>query len=81
MFNSGGVINNKITIHTLGPKGTNCDKAGYLWLRQKKFHGDIELHSTLEAALVEVKKNKDDLLLGCAVYPDLHKIVFENLIF
>lgn len=74
-------MNNKITIHTLGPKGTNCNKAGYLWLRQKNFHGDIELHSTLEAALVEVKKSKGDLLLGCAVYPDLHKIVFENLNF
>jgi len=68
------------TIHTLGPAGTNCEKAGYLWLKNNNFNGDVILYSTLEEALVEVKKNKQDLLLGCAVYPDLHHIVFKNLI-
>ena len=23
-------------VHTLGPKGTNCEKAGLLWLKNKK---------------------------------------------
>ncbi|MBY4839844.1 hypothetical protein [Pantoea sp. DY-5] len=74
-------MDRKIIIHTLGPEGTNCEKAGYLWLESKKVYGDVKLYSTLEDALIEVRKNTHDLLLGCAVYPDLHKIVFENLDF
>lgn len=74
-------MDHKIIIHTLGLEGTNCEKAGYLWLESKKVYGDVKLYSTLEDALIEVRKNTHDLLLGCAVYPDLHKIVFENLDF
>ncbi len=44
------------TIHTLGPAGTNCEKAGYLWLKNNNFNGEVILYSTLEEALVEVKK-------------------------
>lgn len=69
-----------LTIHTLGPAGTNCEKAGYLWLENNNLRGEVVLYPTLEEALVEVKKNKQDLLLGCAVYPDLHNIVFKNLL-
>ncbi|MFZ4215342.1 hypothetical protein ACOZB2_28620, partial [Pantoea endophytica] len=62
-------MDRKIIIHTLGPEGTNCEKAGYLWLESKKVYGDVKLYSTLEDALIEVRKNSHDLLLGCAVYP------------
>lgn len=74
-------MDHKIIIHTLGPEGTNCEKAGYLWLESNKVYGDVKLYSTLEDALIEVRKNTHDLLLGCAVHPDLHQIVFENLDF
>lgn len=38
------------------------------------------LHETLETALEAVfSTDKDAVLLGCVVYPDLHKIVFNNL--
>lgn len=46
------------TIHTLGPAGTNCEKAGYLWLKNNNLNGEVILYSTLEEALVEVKKTR-----------------------
>ncbi|GGE59525.1 hypothetical protein [Priestia taiwanensis] len=66
-------------IHTLGPKGTNCEKAGRLWLECQGVQGEVFLHGTLEEALIHVKKTEGSALLGCAVYPDLHHIVFKNL--
>lgn len=68
-----------ITIHTLGPKGTNCEKAAYYWLEKNKLDGNIILHETLEFAVEEIKKDNDCILLGCIVYPYLHNIVFKNL--
>ncbi|HHR6130357.1 TPA: prephenate dehydratase domain-containing protein [Providencia alcalifaciens] len=68
-----------ITIHTLGPDGTNCEKAAYHWLSKKKLEGNVFLHKTLEVAIEEVKKNKNSVLLGCIVYPYLNNIVFQNL--
>ncbi|WP_207389281.1 hypothetical protein [Marinobacter halodurans] len=68
-----------VTIHTLGPAGTNCEKAGYFWLENKGLKGDVKLYDTLEIAITEVKKKPNDVLLGCAVYPELHHLVFENL--
>ncbi len=67
------------TIHTLGPKDTNCEKAAHYWLEQKKLHGDIILHETLEAAVEKIKSDNNCILLGCIVYPYLHNIVFKNL--
>lgn len=66
-------------IHTLGPINTNCEQAAYKWLEENKIEGEVFLHNTLEDALLEVKKNDFAALLGCVVYPDLHKIVFSNL--
>ncbi|WMN61730.1 hypothetical protein NI389_18135 (plasmid) [Pseudoalteromonas xiamenensis] len=69
----------KITIHTLGPTGTNCEKAASKWFADNNIEGDIVLHQTLEIAVKTIENSDTDLLLGCAVYPDLHNIVFENL--
>ncbi|WWB88578.1 hypothetical protein V5F90_12155 [Priestia aryabhattai] len=66
-------------IHTLGPEGTNCEKAGYLWFERQGIQGQVFLHQTLEEALVHVKETESSALLGCAVYPYLHDIVFKNL--
>ena len=65
-------------VHTLGPKGTNCEKAGLLWLKNKGVRGEVRLYETLEEALLHVKSTENSVLLGCAVYPFLHQIVFEN---
>ncbi len=39
----------------------------------------MKLYRTLEKATEHVRKDKDGVLLGCIVYPDLHNIVFQNL--
>ncbi|WDE11838.1 hypothetical protein [Thalassomonas haliotis] len=73
------MLENKLTIHTLGPSGTNCEKAASKWFLDKKLEGNVVLHPTLEAAVENIGDSDSDLLLGCAVYPDLHNIVFKNL--
>ena len=67
-------------VHTLGPRGTNCEKAGLLWLKNQGLQGEVRLYETLEEALPHVKMTENSVLLGCAVYPLLHNIVFENLL-
>ena len=67
----------KLVIHTLGPQGTNCELAATTWFKELNIEGKVVLHPTLEIAAQEIKDSKHDLLLGCAVYPDLHKLVFE----
>lgn len=69
-------------INTLGPSGTNCEKASFKWLMDKSFKGSCQVvtHETLEAAIDATLKNKESsLTLGCVVYPHLHEIVFQNI--
>ncbi|RCK13087.1 hypothetical protein DT075_04165 [Bacillus licheniformis] len=46
-------------VHTLGPKGTNCEKAGLLWLKNKGVRGEVRLYETLEEAPALLKKSTD----------------------
>ena len=69
-----------IHIHTLGPNGTNCERAAREYMLRNGQLGEIQLHDTLEIALIEcLKSTHNSVLLGCVVYPKLHEIVFENL--
>ncbi|WP_261566770.1 hypothetical protein [Frankia gtarii] len=70
-----------LTVHTLGPVGTNCEAAAHHWLdRQGLTDHAVVLHPTLEKAAEVVKAEADGhVLLGCVVYPDLHHLVFRNL--
>ncbi|TNV21668.1 hypothetical protein FH968_06155 [Buttiauxella sp. B2] len=69
-----------ITVHTLGPAGTNCEKAAHLWLENNNQGGEVRLHQTLESAAKYMEQNENnDVLLGCIVYPYLHHLVFKNL--
>lgn len=69
-----------ITVHTLGPAGTNCEKAAHLWLKENGHNGEVKLHETLEDAATYMTHTADsDVLLGCIVYPHLHHLVFKNL--
>ena len=70
---------NKIKIHTLGPKNTNCEAAAKHYILKNKLECDIILYETLESAVDVVTKDKNSLLLTCIVYPHLYKLVFENL--
>lgn len=66
-------------IHTLGPSGTNCERAAIEWFRRRNIIGKVVLYHTLEEAAQEMPTDAAHALLGCVVYPDLHTLVFSNL--
>ena len=67
------------TLHTLGPAGTNLQSAAHAWFRLRGTEGVVVLHPTLESALPAMPTDGTHALLACAVYPDLHTLVFGNL--
>jgi hypothetical protein len=67
------------TIHTLGPTGTNLEMAAQRWLAGHDKPIDVRLHNTLEAALPTLPIDGRHAILACAVYPDLHRLVFSSL--
>ena len=66
-------------IHTLGPSGTNLEMAAHHWFDIHDRPADVRLHSSLESAVPGLTGDGHEALLACAVYPDLHSLVFENL--
>lgn len=66
-------------IHTLGPQGTNLEMASHHWFRAQRRRGEVRLHRTLESAVPMMATDGSEALLACAVYPDLHSLVFGNL--
>ncbi len=67
------------TIHTLGPAGTNLCAASWLWFARHGIKGAVVLHRTVEDAISAMPVQTSDALMTCAVYPDLHHVVFANL--
>jgi prephenate dehydratase len=65
-------------IHTLGPEGTNCEYAAREWLRRQGRSGFVHLHPTLENAADALRAGGEGGLLGCVVYPLLHRLTFRN---
>jgi len=66
-------------IHTLGPAGTNLEMAANHWFSTRGRGPDVRLHRTLEEAIPGLSEEGHEALLACAVYPDLHSLVFQNL--
>lgn len=68
-------------LHTLGPTGTNLEAAAHEWFRRQglESEGRVTLHATLEYAMETVPRNGEHALVACAVYPELHTLVFGNL--
>jgi hypothetical protein len=66
-------------IHTLGPQGTNLEFASHHWFRAQGREGEVRLHRTLESAVPTMATDGSHALLACAVYPELHSLVFGNL--
>lgn len=66
-------------IHTLGPSGTNLEMAANHWFSARDREADVRLHSSLESAIPGLSDDGHEAVLACAVYPDLHSLVFENL--
>jgi prephenate dehydratase len=73
------VLDDVRVIHTLGPTGTNLEMAAYHWFARRGQEADVRLHTTLESALPELADDGREAVLACAVYPDLHSLVFNNL--
>jgi prephenate dehydratase len=72
-------LNGIATIHTLGPAGTNLEMAAYHWFTSRGRRPDVQLHPSLESAVPGLSNDGHEALLACAVYPDLHYLVFQNL--
>ncbi|AZD86809.1 hypothetical protein C4K14_3987 [Pseudomonas chlororaphis subsp. aureofaciens] len=69
-----------MNIYTLGPVGTNCEKAARQYMEKRHWTGQITLRTTLEDALDELLRSPEPgILMGCIVYPKLHDIVFRHL--
>jgi prephenate dehydratase len=66
-------------IHTLGPSGTNLELAAQHWFTRCGRQPNVRLHPTLESAVPGLSDDGHEALLACAVYPDLHTLVFHNL--
>lgn len=68
-------------LHTLGPPGTNLESAAHLWFRRqgRTDEGHVVLHTSLEHAMATVPRTGEHAILACAVYPELHTLVFGNL--
>lgn len=73
------VLSDIRVIHTLGPTGTNLEMAAYHWFAARGQEADVRLHRTLESALPELAGDGREAVLACAVYPDLHSLVFNHL--
>lgn len=67
------------TIHTLGPSGTNLEKAAHRWFADRQRPGEVVLHAEVEDGLDVMKFDGTEAILACAVYPRLHELVFSNL--
>ncbi len=63
-------------LHTLGPRGTNCERAARVWLQRHHLNDDVSLAPTIPEALAEMPRGGDDALLCCAAYPDFHHLTF-----
>lgn len=66
-------------LHTLGPSGTNLEMAAHHWFTARGRTPCVRLHATLESAVPGLSGDGHEALLACAVYPDLHSLVFRNL--
>ena len=73
------VLDGISVIHTLGPAGTNLEMAAHHWFTCRGRRPDVRLHPTLESAVPGLSGDGHEALLACAVYPELHYLVFQNL--
>lgn len=65
-------------IRTLGPAGTNLEAASRLWLERRHGGGEVVLYRHLDEAVADMNRDGSEGILACAVYPDLHGLVFTN---
>ena len=66
-------------IHTLGPAGTNCEKAALKWVKQRCPNARLFLHASMEEAAQRVARCGQSVLLSVMAYPQLHSIIYEHI--
>lgn len=67
------------TIYTLGPSGTNCERAALHWANGYCPKARLNLQPTMEAAAAEATQGHTSVLLSVVAYPELHSIIYANL--
>lgn len=67
------------SLHTLGPAGTNCERAAFEWFAGQRRVGTVVLHDTLEAAAAAVASTPGAALMVPVAYPELHRLVYAHL--
>lgn len=66
-------------LHTLGPAGTNCERAARKWFTDRGMDPRVTLHATLEDALADMPRATGHALMACIAYRGLDGIFFNNL--
>lgn len=66
-------------VHTLGPAGTNCEKAALKWAALKCRNAALVLHDSMEEAAEQVAACGCSVLLSVVAYPQLHSIIYEHI--
>ena len=67
------------SLHTLGPAGTNCERAAHEWFASERRAGTVVLHDTLEQAAAAVAHTPGAALMAPVAYPDLHRLIYAHL--
>ena len=66
-------------VHTLGPTGTNCERAALTWAGRHCQNAGVFLHPTMEIAAEAVACCSKSVLLSVVAYPHLHSIIYEHI--
>ncbi len=66
-------------VHTLGPRGTNCERAASAWAARHSPGARIVLHASMEGAAEETAGRDHEVMLGAIAYPKLHSIIYEHV--
>ncbi|SDQ33794.1 prephenate dehydratase [Pseudovibrio sp. Tun.PSC04-5.I4] len=66
-------------VQTLGPTGTNCEKAALKWATRQCPNAKLFLHPTMELAADAVAKCGGSVLLSVVAYPHLHSIIYGHI--
>lgn len=66
-------------VHTLGPSGTNCERAARSWALRECGSAEVHLHGSMEEAASHVVRDDRAVLLGVVAYPNLHTIIYSHL--
>lgn len=66
-------------VHTLGPEGTNCQRAAQSWVARRCGRAEIVLHRSMEQAASRAAGCAREVMLGVVAYPELHSIIYSHL--